>query len=41
MKVHGWGTMVVKRVIELHNGKTKFMKTNNGMQVSVTLPIKS
>ena len=38
--IHGWGTMVVKRIIQLHSGNTKFNNLNNGMQVEITLPQK-
>ena len=38
-EVHGWGTVVVKRIIELHSGTTEF-RNHNGMQVNITLPKK-
>lgn len=37
---HGWGTLVVKRIVELHSGKTKFKNSNTGMQVEIMLPQK-
>ena len=38
-EIHGWGSVVVKRIIGLHSGTTEF-RNNNGMEVNMTLPKK-
>lgn len=36
---HGWGTVVVKRIAEMHGGKAVFEAATGGMKVSITIPV--
>ncbi|WP_027430287.1 sensor histidine kinase [Lachnospira multipara] len=38
--LHGWGTIVVKKIIELHNGKVEFENAKKGMKVCILLPLR-